>query len=308
MHTWAHPEQSSRFEPHKPWHVAGVSAWPACRRPCRVGLSGTAGVCHEDPPAGCVSVCAHLCGCKGQYHKDLAPGRGPPQQLAVPLAFTSGPAGALRVQTKMSLPLPYLLHPTPTPVPVLTRTVSPGTLGKGCAGVRKEGSAREQQSLGSCGGGSGGPVKVRDEFCGVGASPGRPQDGRGVGVGPEDFPEEEGPHRPEEEGGLPTWGWGTAPGELVLVVLLGAGGQQGLREGASLRPKLMVSPMGPAALAAHLPGYRHWERGGTKRWGHLSPSGCGWGREGQTKRWGDAGGWPEDGGLRVALPARCGLG
>ena len=38
---------------------------------------------------------------------------------------------------------------------------------------------------------SGGPVKVRDKFCGVEASPGRPQDRRGVGVGPEDFLEEE---------------------------------------------------------------------------------------------------------------------
>ena len=52
------------------------SAWPACRRPYRVGLSGTAGVCHEDPLVGCVRACAHSCTRGGQCHKDLAPGRG----------------------------------------------------------------------------------------------------------------------------------------------------------------------------------------------------------------------------------------
>lgn len=209
-------------------------AWPACRRPYRVGLSGTAGVCREDPPAGCVPVCAHLCVCKGQCHKDLAPGRGPhlfgkgpPQQLVVPLAFTLGPAGALRVQTKMSLPVPYLLHPTPTPVPVLTLTVSPGTLGKGCAGVREEGSAREQQSLGSCGRGVWGPSKGPRQVLWSGGipweAPGwercrgwsrRLPGGRGVhtetrggrwaanlGLG-------DGPRR--AGGGGAPWGWGTA--------------------------------------------------------------------------------------------------
>lgn len=143
-----------------------------------MGLSGTAGVRHEDPPAGREPVCAHLCLREGQCHKDLAPGRGlhlfgkgPPQQLVFPLAFTSGPVGAVRVQTKMSLPVPSLPHPTPTSAPILTRTVSPGALGKGCPGVREEGSARERQSLGSRGGGVWGPSKGQRQVLWSGGIP-----------------------------------------------------------------------------------------------------------------------------------------
>lgn len=173
------------------------------------------------------------------------------------------------------------------------------------------------------GGGSGGPVKVRDKFCGVEASPGRPQDRRGVGVGPEDFLEEEGSTQTRRGRWAANLGLGDCTGrggenwgspEVVVLVLLGVGGQQGPREGASGWPQrvlcseqeLVVSPVGPAALAAHLTGYRHWELGGTKRWGHLSPSGCGWGREGRIKRWGDASGWPRDGGSE--WPCQPGVG
>lgn len=166
---------------------------------------------------------------------------------------------------------------------------------------------------------SGGSGKVRDKFCGVEASPERPQDGRGVGVGPEDFLEEEGSTRRPEEGGAGQammgprrgrWaaslglgdctgrgGEGSGSPEVVVSVLLGVGGQRGPwgekpQRVLCSQQELVLSP---AALQPWLPtltGYGHWELGGTKRWGHLSPSGCGWGREGRTKRWGDAGGWP----------------
>lgn len=67
--------------------------------------------------------------------------------------------------------------------------------------------------------------------------------------------------------------------EVVVLVLLGVGGQQGPWEGAShkgwlvatkglvLRAGARAQPRGPcpAALAAHLTGYGHWELGGTKR-------------------------------------------
>lgn len=104
---------------------------------------------------------------------------------------------------------------------------------------------------------SGGSGKVRDKFCGVEASPERPQDGRGVGVGPEDFLEEEGSTLRPEEGGAGQammgprrgrWaaslglgdctgrgGEGSGSPEVVVSVLLGVGGQRGPWEGASHR-------------------------------------------------------------------------
>lgn len=118
---------------------------------------------------------------------------------------------------------------------------------------------------------SGGPGKVRDKFCEVEASPGRPQDGRGVGVGPEDFLEEEGSTLRPEEGGAgqammgPGGGrWAASLGlgdctrrggessgslEVVVSALLGVGGSRAPGGGKPQRVGPALRPWLPTLLA-----------------------------------------------------------
>lgn len=88
---------------------------------------------------------------------------------------------------------------------------------------------------------SAGPGKVRDKFCGVEASLGRPQDGRGVGVGPEDFLEEEGSTvRPEEGGAGQAM---TGPGGGRWAARLGLGDCTRRDGESSGSPEVVVSAL-----------------------------------------------------------------
>lgn len=137
VHTWAHPEQSPLLAPQA-WQVAGGGSLLGQPAGGPTGGPEWDGWCVPRGPSCRVCVRVHTCTRGGWCHKDLAPGRGlhlfgkgPPQQLVVLLAFTSGPVGACEFRPRWASQCPLCPIPPPTSVPVLTHTGVPRRTGQG---------------------------------------------------------------------------------------------------------------------------------------------------------------------------------
>lgn len=157
--------------------------------------------------------------------------------------------------------------------------------------------------------GSGGPVKVRDKSLWSEASPGRPQDGRGVGLVQKTSWEEEGVHT-ETRGGrwAANLGWGgTAPGELAVVVLpWGLGDSRACRREQACG-QARGQPRGPCSPGCP-PYWPGTGNGGTKRWGTSALLAVDGGGRDRLKGGEMPCGWLGTGAQSGPGPARRGLG